>query len=854
MKLSSLLSLLILSLALGLPTQVAQTASDGWEAVATGIEYQEFQVSDPNNVFVARMDRGNPNVTIESSIAQGRLASGTETVSGMAGRYDQAINYWGQSWGSRNDVVVAINGSFYDPATGIPEGGQIHSGWYSKQFQELGGGSGFAWKLDRTAFIGQCTHHPSTRQFLTVTRTGATQAFQGINRDRGSNELVVFTPQYDTDTRTDSSGVEVLVEMTRPTLILPQPASAKGYVREIRDGQGSTPIPFDHIVLSATGAARTKLLNILGVGDQIGISQEITHFEDDCATPYPFDWTKTYASVSGSFDFLLDGVIYSFDDPGATARHPRTAICFNATYIYFLVVDGRDPARSVGMTIGELASFCQDTLGAAWGINQDGGGSSTIVVNGVVKNNPSDGSERAVGNGLMMVVVEPMEQSAAFAADDPIVTISSTEMRLGPGTNYSSLTTISERTDGVVLDHFNNLEGALATGSYWWKVALGGTVGWVAEEALVSDVPTGFIVESRAGGLNDGNYADSGLVDSDLKSNAPGTTAGIGSREGKLKGTGPTRWASFSFIPTTTGLYEVHATWAPSGNNGAQVEHVVTHDGGSNSVLVDQTFGENTWNSLGQYDLMAGNTYTVRISNESFPAPKKSAEVFRADAVLWELISGDLPPSVSIINPADSSTVAGLVTIQVQASDAEDPVGSLTVEVAIDAGLWQTASYNAVSGYYELFWDTTVGPDGSHTIDAQATDGGGNLAGAATVNVTVDNFKAATLHVGDLDATSTSVKREWTASVTIMVHDAGHNPLTNASVTGTWSGGFSGVAACVTGSSGQCSLGTGNILKKQGSVTFTVDGVSHASLTYQQPDNHDPDGDSDGTIITVSKQ
>lgn len=171
-------------------------------------------------------------------------------------------------------------------------------------------------------------------------------------------------------------------------------------------------------MLPTAGAVRTTLLNNVNVGDEIGVSQEITHFDDDCASPYPFDWTKAYTSVAGSFDFLLNGVIESFADPRATEKHPRTAICFNDAHIYFLMVDGRDPANSVGMTIDELASFCVDTLGAAWGINQDGGGSSTIVVNGVVRNSPSDGSERQVGNGLMMVVVEPMEKSTAFAMDN----------------------------------------------------------------------------------------------------------------------------------------------------------------------------------------------------------------------------------------------------------------------------------------------------------------------------------------------------------------------------------------------------------------------------------------------------
>ncbi|MFZ0549131.1 MAG: hypothetical protein WAM60_27030, partial [Candidatus Promineifilaceae bacterium] len=35
------------------------------------------------------------------------------------------------------------------------------------------------------------------------------------------------------------------------------------------------------------------------------------------------------------------------------------------------------------------------------------------------------------------------------------------------------------------------------------------------------------------------------------------------------------------------------------------------------------------------------------------------------------------------------------------------------------------------------------------------------------------------------------------------------------------------------------------------SVFFTVDSVTHATNTYQPGSNHDPDGDSDGTVIEV---
>lgn len=459
-------------------------AQGTWEPAADGIDYQKFTLPTPNNVYVARMDRSNLNATLDSSIGQGKLVSGRETISGQAARYDQAINYWGQSWGSRNDVVVAINGSFEIPGTDVPASGQIHSGWYAKRFDDLGGGSGFGWKLDRTAFIGECVYHRPEKQFVTYTTPGTTQPIDGINISRGSNQLIIYTPQYDNDTNTKASGVEVVVEMTRPTLILPPPAMAKGYVREIRNGKSSSLIPYDHIVLSATGGQASTLLNNVVLGSEIGISQEITSYERDCATPLGLDWTKTYASISGSFFFLKNGIIQNFSDPGATSRHPRTAIAFNDFYIFYIVVDGRDPANSVGMTIDELATFTRDTLGATYGINQDGGGSSTMVVSGQVVNNPSDGSERPVVNGMMMVVVEPKTQSTTFSSGTQVRTKTRTDVRLGPGTNYGIVATVKPRSKGTILSPLNNLNGVLAKSSYWWKVAFGSTVGWVAETSI----------------------------------------------------------------------------------------------------------------------------------------------------------------------------------------------------------------------------------------------------------------------------------------------------------------------------------------------------------------------------------
>jgi hypothetical protein len=299
----------LFSITLIVPTQTGRSDSSGWEPVGSGIEYQEFQLPDPNNVFVARMDRHNPLVTLDSGIAHGMLAHGPETVSDMAQRFDGAINTWGGTWGPRNKVVVAINGSFFYTPSGTPMSGQITSGWYARRFDDLGGGSGFAWKMDRSVFIGKCVYHRPEKQLVKYLATGVTQRIDGVNIARGTDQLVLYTPQFGENTATNDYGTEVVVELTAPTSIQPAPAVVEGIIRSVNDGRGSSTLFFDSIVLSAHGAARQAVLANARVGDKIGISQEITHLQSDCNAKNPDSWAKTYASINGSFELLLNGVL-----------------------------------------------------------------------------------------------------------------------------------------------------------------------------------------------------------------------------------------------------------------------------------------------------------------------------------------------------------------------------------------------------------------------------------------------------------------------------------------------------------------------------------------------------------------
>jgi len=105
----------------------------------------------------------------------------------------------------------------------------------------------------------------------------------------------------------------------------------------------------------------------------------------------------------GGFPILAGGQQVSGLD--ATTLAPRTAAGASADgrTAYLFAVDGRSPA-STGMSVTEVAEQLR-AVGAASAVNLDGGGSTTLAYADpgqalTVRNTPSDGTERAVANGI----------------------------------------------------------------------------------------------------------------------------------------------------------------------------------------------------------------------------------------------------------------------------------------------------------------------------------------------------------------------------------------------------------------------------------------------------------------------
>lgn len=111
--------------------------------------------------------------------------------------------------------------------------------------------------------------------------------------------------------------------------------------------------------------------------------------------------------VSGHPQLGRDGAV----TPPACAGHyctpnPRTAIGMSqdGKAIILVVVDGRQPGYSAGMTLAEFGAAMLE-LGSWHSLNLDGGGSTAmyIAAQGGIVNSPSGGQERAVSNHLCVM-------------------------------------------------------------------------------------------------------------------------------------------------------------------------------------------------------------------------------------------------------------------------------------------------------------------------------------------------------------------------------------------------------------------------------------------------------------------
>jgi hypothetical protein len=108
--------------------------------------------------------------------------------------------------------------------------------------------------------------------------------------------------------------------------------------------------------------------------------------------------------------------------------------------ILLVTVDGRQPERSVGMTLQQFGRLFVK-LNATSALNLDGGGSSTMIVEGELVNRPSDpAGERDVSSAILILSGADEEEPALTSTNARSSSLDASNALLDPAVSDAGST------------------------------------------------------------------------------------------------------------------------------------------------------------------------------------------------------------------------------------------------------------------------------------------------------------------------------------------------------------------------------------------------------------------------------
>jgi Phosphodiester glycosidase len=346
---------------------------DGY--LAPGVVHQA--TTDPAGPFavnVVTVELAAPS-RIDVALALDALP-GQETTSSMA---------------RRRGAVVAVNGDFVDPAGA---GRPIHAfAWDGRLLQTpmLLGNNHAVDDLETTVFMG----HPTVQVVAEAPRTGLSLPVVQVNRGApDGDEVAMFTPEGATLEQPPAAATSARLRAAGPAGVRPDGWAETTYAVEAV-GQLGGPVPAGTVVLSTPAAgAAAPALAALAPGDLVTVAWSFA------------TWPGILETSGGNPTLVRNGRVLSGNVDGTTPfhrRNPRTAVGATADgKLLIVTVDGRQPGHSVGMSLRELAELFV-RLGARSAMNLDGGGSTTMVIDGTIVNRVSDPQERRVPSALLVL-------------------------------------------------------------------------------------------------------------------------------------------------------------------------------------------------------------------------------------------------------------------------------------------------------------------------------------------------------------------------------------------------------------------------------------------------------------------
>ena len=248
-----------------------------------------------------------------------------------------------------------------------------------------------------------------TQTFSISYPDGSTTTLARINEDIHDGETVLFNSKYGKQTRV-SGCTEVSLALAegeawsvnKPVKLIVTGAPTSAGVTKITQGGA---------VLSAKGSSDVEKISALKVGDELTATFNIS-LQDYGTSPDIKECSGGDVVVLKRGEIIYEAIRFINSRDG---DNPRTMLGYNEdrSKMMWCVIDGRQGNYSQGCTYPEGAAVMR-IIGCYDALNVDGGGSTGMYIApmGIV-NSPSDGSERAVANGIFAVLKAPVDNEIA---------------------------------------------------------------------------------------------------------------------------------------------------------------------------------------------------------------------------------------------------------------------------------------------------------------------------------------------------------------------------------------------------------------------------------------------------------
>src|SRR5712692_4188222 len=261
------------------PAQTANTTSGlRSEFIAPGIEHiqitrgykSEKEATGPWFINMLRIDLTKARLRMVHAMDE---AVGLETVSSMAARYGALA--------AVNSGYFRTTGSYRGDSVGI----EVLNGRLLSESNNVRAAAGLIeWSGKQELIFG---HIKVEGQVIAGSQ--AKREINGLNRPRGDNELIIFTPEFHRTTLTDPGGLELIVHRER--------------IVELRDLKGSSTIPADGYVISIAGTARQWALEKLRVGTRVKLDLDWSPAE----TEQTDIWKQAANIIGGGPQLIKNG-------------------------------------------------------------------------------------------------------------------------------------------------------------------------------------------------------------------------------------------------------------------------------------------------------------------------------------------------------------------------------------------------------------------------------------------------------------------------------------------------------------------------------------------------------------------